>query len=210
VTLFSLTDTTLSHHEDLHYTSIDTWLTVILWIHAFVVVLCTFTIFWLQPSHLYPTPFSWDVLSALELQVLTVGSFVAALLPTLLRGRVRNHYLYRLIMMGSYMLFSFLLVMMSGGSTEMHFYLFGIWALLTLYGDERLIWIGFLLMLVHHVILNFAMPEWLYQYGRNDLSLISYVLFAFPAALFTAWIAKSKYAMIEQISAANTFIKSKI
>ena len=205
-----LEDVNREYYRDFNYDIVDRLLVRILWCHFFVILLGASLIYFLQPADFYPSPFSWRDLTLMEAEGSVLVAFLAALIPTMFWGRLENHYYYRLIMLGAYMTYSFLLVLVSGGSTEMHFYLFGIWALLTLYSDSRLIWIGFALMLVHHGLLNFIAPAWLYQYGRSDLALLAYALFALPAAYFTAQIAQSGRRAVVAIAEANKLIRTKI
>ena len=205
-----LEDINRAYYRDFSYARVDGLLVKILWWHFVVLLLGTLFIYYFQPASFYPSPFSWRILSTFDVIFSIGAALLAALIPTILRGRLKNHYHYRLVMLAAYMLFSFLLILVSGGSTEMHFYLFGIWALLTLYCDWRLIWIGFALMLVHHVVLNFTISQWLFQYGENNLALLAYVLFTLPAAIFTARIAQNGRRAVVAMAEANKFIQSKV
>ncbi len=208
--LLSLKDINSDYHNDFNYDKTDRLLISILWVHFFVIAAGALAIYFFEFSRFYPSPFSWSILSVFDVKVALISALVAALMPTMLRGKLKNHYLYRLIMLSAYMIFSFLLILVGGGSIEMHFYLFGIWTLLTLYCDQRLIWIGFIMMLIHHIVLNHTFPEWLSQYGRNDLALVAYIAFSLPAAFFSAWIAENGRRAVHSVIQANTFIRSKL
>jgi phosphotransferase system glucose/maltose/N-acetylglucosamine-specific IIC component len=167
-------------------------------------------IFYFHPAEFYPSPFSWRDLSLNEVGGIMLASFLAALVPMLLRRTFENHYHYRLLMLFAYMAYSFLLVVASGGAIEMHFYLFGIWALLTLYYDWRLIAVGFTSMLLYHTLFDITAPQVLYFYGKNNFSLIAHVMFALIAAIFTINIAKNGRKAVVDIKRANEFIQSKL
>lgn len=205
----SVADINKEYHTDLNYDRVDGLLVKILWWHFAAILIGALATYYLKPITFLPSSFSWHELTRGEVVGSIAIAFLAALVPTLLRGRFSNHYHYRLIMVAAYMTFSFLIILV-GSSTEMHFYLFGIWALLTFYGDWRLVWIGFALMVVHHVILNFTVPDWLYQYGRNDIALLIYIILSLPAAIFTAKIAGNIRQAVVSIAEANKYIQSRV
>jgi methyl-accepting chemotaxis protein len=65
-------------------------------------------------------------------------------------------------------------VLISGGSIEMHFHFFMIMAVLVVYSDWRLGWLVLVLTALHHVILNYVRPDWVYFYGRNDFAIVAH------------------------------------
>ena len=203
-------DINKEHYQALGYEKTDGLMIKVLWWHFAVLALGALAIYYFQPANFYPNPFSWRSLTIGETVGAILVGFLASLIPTLLRNRIANHYFYRLIVTAAFMVYSFLIVLVSGGSIEMHFYLFGVWALLTLYYDRRLIWAGFFLMFLHRAILNYTIPLWLYHYGRNDVSLLAHTIFALLAAIFTARIAESARQSIIKLKEANSLLESKI
>ena len=115
---------------------------------------------------------------------LSVG-LAAALIPTLVQGKLDHHYLWRIFVSVALTTYSYLFVFVSGGSIEMHFHFFMIMALLVVYADWRLEWIVLILTALHHGILNYLQPEWVYFYGRNDISVIAHALPVLTTAIFT-------------------------
>src|SRR5579859_4628677 len=112
-------------------------------------------------------------------------AFLAAGVPTVLWGRLSNHYVWRLIMSAALTVYSYLFVFMSGGSIEMHFHFFMVMALITVYSDWRLGWLVFVLTVLHHGILNYVAPTWVYSYGRNDIAVVAHALPVLATAIFT-------------------------
>src|SRR3989338_6061744 len=113
------------------------------------------------------------------------AALFAPFLPAVLRGRFKNHYLYRFITANALITFSYLLVFISGGSIEWHFHFFVIFALLTLYADWRLNWWGIVAVALHHQVLNNIAPNWVYFYGENDLAFLAHALLVLFMAIVT-------------------------
>ena len=76
--------------------------------------------------------------------------FIAAAFPTIVRSRLTNHYVWRIIISVAFTVYSYLFVFMSGGSIEMHFHFFMVLALVTVDSDWRLGWIVLALTAAHH------------------------------------------------------------
>lgn len=205
-----LSDINQIYTKDFNYPSVDRLMIRILWVHFLAVALPAILIYAFRPADYYPSPFSWRDLSLPEVTGAILAAFIAVIVPTILKGRLQNHYYYRLIVTAAYMAYSFLVVFVSGSSIEAHFHLFGIWALLTLYYDRRLIWFGFILMILHRLILNYTVPDWLYHYGRNDISLVAHILFALMVAIFTSWIAENGRKALALIFEGNKIMESRI
>ena len=206
--LFS--DINANYYQDLNYERVDRLMLKILWWQFVIITLGTLAIYFFRPSDFYPSAFSWRDLALPEVVGSIALGFLASFIPTLLRGKLANHYHYRLLVMAAYMMYSFILILVSGGSIEMHFYLFGIWSLLILYYDSRLIWVGFAIMLLHRIILNYVHPIWLYHYGRNDVAFFAHLIFAFLAAFFIAHIAMNGRRSMISVSEANKLLKSRV
>jgi len=52
------------------------------------------------------------------------------------------------------------------------FHFFMIMALLVMYSDWRLGWLVLVLTALHHGVLNYLQPSWVYFYGRNDFAIV--------------------------------------
>jgi len=187
--LFS--DINRAQYFTLGYKQVDRVMVGILWWHAAMVSAFALIVYFLAPAASYPSPVSWRVLSLEEAIWICGLALLAALLPTLLLDRVRNHYVYRLITTSCLFIFSYLIVFASGGSIEGHFHFFVVFLLLVLYYDWRLGWLGFVLVAAHHGILNYIRPDWVYFYGRNDVSVLAHALPVLILVIVTTWISKS-------------------
>ena len=101
--------------------------------------------------------------------------------------------------------FSYLFVFLSGGSIEMHFHFFMMMALLIVYLDWRLGWLVLLLVGLHHGVLNYVAPHWVYFYGRNDFSVIAHAIPVLATAIFTTVLcANNRQVVLRLRSQAQT------
>src|SRR3989344_3652591 len=132
-----ISDINKDNYYILDYDRIDLYMIKIAWWNAAFFALYAFGIYYFAPAALYPSPFSWRVVNLTETLWTVAIALFAAFLPAALRGRFKNHYLYRFITANALITFSYLLVFISGGSIEWHFHFFVIFALLTLYADCR-------------------------------------------------------------------------
>src|SRR5882672_5670650 len=181
----------------LNYRQNDRFMIQVLWWHLVAIGLLTVgnTVFRL--GLYFPSPFSWRVPS-LEEGAVTIGlGLLASAIPAGLYGRVRNHYAWRILLSASFTAFSYLFVFISGGSIEMHFHFFMIMALLVIYSDWRLGWIVLVLTALHHVILNYLQPQWVYFYGRNDFSVVAHVIPVIGSAIFTTLLCQNNRRSVE-------------
>lgn len=78
----------------------------------------------------------------------------------------------------------------------MHFHFFILTALLVVYSDWRLGWLLLVLTALHHGILNYVSPEWLYEYGRNDFSIVAHGVPVLIAIIFTTVLSNNNRAVI--------------
>jgi signal transduction histidine kinase/CheY-like chemotaxis protein len=170
----------------MNYASVDRFMIKILWWHFGFVALMAFTNSYLRLSDWFRSPFSWRVLGAGEALAAVLVGFAAAAVPTLARGKLGNHYAWRVVVSVALTTYSYLFVFMSGGSIEMHFHFFMVMALITVYSDWRLGWIVLVLTALHHGILNYVAPTWVYFYGRNDLAVLAHALPVTATAIFTS------------------------
>ena len=118
-------------------------------------------------------------------------ALVAAIIPALLIGRIHNHYVWRIVVTVALVIYSYLFVFISGGSIEMHFHFFIVASLLVIYSDWRLGWILLVLTGLHHGILNYVEPGWVYYYGRNDFSVVAHAIPVLAAVIFTTYLCRN-------------------
>jgi hypothetical protein len=160
----------------MNYGGVDRFMVAILWWHFGAITLLTFTNSFLKLASYFPSPFAWRVIGLREALGAILVGWSAALIPALLRGKIRDHYVWRVLVTVALTTYSYLFVFVSGGSIEMHFHFFMIMALLVIYSDWRLGWIVLVLTALHHVILNYLQPQWVYFYGRNDFSVVAHII----------------------------------
>ncbi len=124
------------------------------------------------------------------------GTIAVGLLATVTaawaHGRLKNHYAWRILVSVSLTTYSYLFVLISGGSIEMHFHFFMIMAVLVVYSDWRLGWLVLVLTALHHVILNYVHPAWVYFYGRNDFAIVAHGLPVAVMAVFTTMLCQNQ------------------
>jgi PAS domain S-box-containing protein len=176
----------------LNYRQIDRFMIQVLWWHFLAIGLLTLgnTVFRLGVY--FPSPFSWRVPTLEEGAVTIVLGLVASAIPGGLYGRMRNHYAWRVLLSVSFTAYSYLFVFISGGSIEMHFHFFMIMALLVMYSDWRLGWLVLVLTALHHGVLNYLQPSWVYFYGRNDFAIVAHGLPVAVMALFTTRLCQTQ------------------
>ena len=202
ISLFTA-DINKDHFYNFRYDAVDRAMLIVLWVHAVTVSLAVLLVFYFAPALTEPGPLSWRPLGAIETAWVVALALAAALIPIFLKGRLSNHYFYRTIITLALFTYSYLLVFASGGSIEAHFHFFVIFLLLILYYDWRLAWIGLVAVALHHGILNYVQPEWVYYYGRNDVSVIAHALPVLLVAIFSTWITNEKKARVELTAQKN-------
>jgi signal transduction histidine kinase len=194
------TDINKEYITVMNYERVDRFMITILWWHFVALALLTFANSVLQAAHYYPSPFSWRVISWPEaLGTLLIG-LAATLIPSWVHSKIEHHYLWRIFISVALTTYSYLFVFVSGGSIEMHFHFFMIMALLVIYADWRLEWMVLVLTALHHALLNYLQPDWVYFYGRNDLSVIAHALPVLATAIFTTLLCQNHRNTVERLS----------
>src|SRR5262245_25777223 len=187
-----VTDINERYATALNYARTDRFIVRVLWWHLAALVLLTLGNAVLKLGLYFPSPFSWRV-PTLDEGVATMAlGLLATAVPTWWHGRIRDHYAWRVAVSVCLTAYSYLFVFISGGSIEMHFHFFMIMALLVVYSDWRLGWIVLVLTTLHHLILNYVQPEWVYFYGRNDFAVIAHGLPVIVTAIFTTMLCQNQ------------------
>ena len=176
----------------LNYRQIDRFMIQVLWWHFIAIGLLTLGNAVFRLGFYFPSPFSWRVPTLEEAAVTIVLGLLASAIPAGLYGRMRNHYAWRVLLSVSFTAYSYLFVFISGGSIEMHFHFFMIMALLVMYSDWRLGWLVLVLTALHHGVLNYLQPSWVYFYGRNDFAIVAHGLPVAVMALFTTRLCQTQ------------------
>ena len=172
--------------------------------------LLIFTNAFLKIAESNPNPISWRVISQNEAIVTLIIAFAAVIIPIYLANKIKNHYLWRVLVTVAFVVYSYLFVFISGGSIEMHFHFFIIAALIVMYADWRLGWILFVFTGLHHSILNYVEPGWVYFYGRNDFSVISHVLPVLVTVIFTTAICEIIRGGVMALELSNKVTMAKV
>ena len=205
-----ISDINKEHYYSLHYPEVDRFLVKILWAHFALISLYALWVYFFQPAQTYPSPLSWGLISFQATAWVVVLGFLAALVPWMLRGKLQNHYYYRLLVTNCLFAFSYLIVFDTGGSIEAHFHFFIVLALLAIYYDWRLGWLAVLVVGAHHGILNFVAPHWVYYYGQNNLAVLSHALPVAIAALYLTWITENGRRSVETLDKDNKELEVKL
>jgi len=175
----------------LHYEQVDRFMIRLLGWHWVALALLTVANTGLQLGLRFPSPFSWRVPTLVEAAGTVLVGALATVLPVCLRPYLRNHYMWRILVSLALTTYSYLFVLISGGSIEMHFHFFMIMALLVVYSDWRLGWLVLILTALHHAVLNYVEPQWVYFYGRNDFAVIAHGLPVAITAVFTTILCRN-------------------
>lgn len=205
-----ISDINKDHYYSLHYDKVDRFMIKFLWVQAVLLALYALGLYVIQPASFYPSPFSWRVVSTLEVAWVIGLGLMAAVVLTLLRGRIKNHYLYRFLMANALFTYSYLVVFLSGGSIEWHFHFFVMFALLVMYYDWRLGWWAIVAVALHHGILNYVSPGWVYFYGRNDVAFISHALIVAFMAIVTTYLSIEGRRRAIAFADANKLLETKL
>ncbi|KKS96510.1 hypothetical protein A3B05_02450 [Candidatus Giovannonibacteria bacterium RIFCSPLOWO2_01_FULL_43_160] len=185
-----LSDINKDNYYVLDYDRVDAYMVKTAWCSSVFLALYSWAIYFWAPAASYPNPFSWRVVTFGEVIWVTALGFLTAIVITVFRGRLKNHYVYRFIVTNALMAYSYLVVFISGGSIEWHFHFFVMLALITLYADWRLGWWAIIAVALHHNILNFISPGWVYFYGRNDVASLAHAFLVFFMAIITTKICE--------------------
>lgn len=196
--------------EALGYPEVDRFMRKVLWWHLAAFALLVFTNSFLKMAESFPNPFSWRIIGATEAMVALAIALAAVLVPLSLSGKLKNHYHWRIVITIAFLVYSYLFVFISGGAIEMHFHFFIIAALIVMYADWRLGWILLVLTGLHHGILNYVEPGWVYFYGRNDFSVISHAIPVLVMVLFTTAIAEIIRGGVMALDLTNRGIIAKL
>ena len=183
----------------MNYHAMDRFMMKVLWWHfAFAGLMAGLNSVGRLAAY-FPSPFSWRLISLHE----AIGAMVIGLgavgIPALLRGMLGSHYAWRVLVTVALTTFSYLFVFLSGGSIEMHFHFFMMMALLIVYLDWRLGWLVLLLAGLHHGVLNYVAPHWVYFYGRNDFSVIAHAIPVLATAIFTTVLCENNRRVVLQL-----------
>lgn len=203
-------DVNKNDYYNLGYPTVDRAMLIILWLHMIVVTIGTAYIVLFDPALTMPGPLSWRILSTGEALWVVALAALATFLPTLLRDRLPNHYFYRILVTLALFTYSYLIVFATGGSIEAHFHFFVIFLLLIAYYDWRLFWIGLVAVALHHGILNYLAPHWVYFYGRNDVSVIAHAIPVVLVAIFSTWIAAEGKKRVTLAAAKNKELEQEL
>lgn len=189
--------------EMMHYPQADRLSIHVLWLHVVALVLLVAGNSFYQTPLVMPSPFGWRVIShEAGLIALLVGTF-ATLAPIIFYRRIKNHFLWRLLLAAALLTYSYLFVFISGGAIEMHFHFFIVMAFMSLYADWRIGWYMFGLITINHLVLNIGWPGLLYFYGRNDLSPLVHLPFMFIMTVFTTILCRNYRGSVSALVAAK-------
>jgi diguanylate cyclase (GGDEF)-like protein len=194
---------------DLRYPRIDRFIVVVLWCHFAALTALTVFNWAFDAADRYPSPFSWREVGPIEAGIVIAIGLAAAGIPTLIAGKVPNHYAWRMFVTVCLVTYSYMFVLVSGGAIEMHFHFFMVMALLVVYSDWRLEWIVLVLTALHHTILNYTEAQWVYSYGRNDISVVAHAIPVLATAIFTTILCVNNRRAIADLHYSERELRSK-
>ena len=197
-------DINKDYYDKLNYGQIDDLLVKFLWGTFIFFTLGALAIYYFQPASFYPSPFSWLIMPLDYTLYAIAFAFIATLIPAMLRGKMKNHYHYRLIITAALVVYDYLFVFITGGSIEAHFTFFVVFTMLVTYYDWRLGWFALVLTGLHHFVLNYLAPQFVYFYGRNDVALVAHVLPVLIAVLFTTWLSNNTRDIVTRLDKSKT------
>ncbi len=205
-----LSDINAGYEDLMNYPAVDRFIIKIHWYSFVFVGILAFLASVVKIANTFPSPFSWTVKTLPEAVVTVIHAFLSALIPTLTVGKFKNHYLWRILVTLTLTIFSYLAVFISGGAIEMHFLFFAMIALMVVYSDWRLGWIMLVAVALHHGILNYVAPTWVYAYGRNDFSVVAHGLPVLITVIFTTILAENNRKSIMELQAHRNTIQGRL
>ncbi len=203
-------DITENFKIDLNYPTVDRFMVRVLWFHFVAFVILAIANSFFKLAEFAPSPFGWRVISSQAAILTILLAFVATIAPTLLIDKIKNHYVWRILITCSLVLYSYIFVFISGGAIEMHFHFFIVAALLVMYADWRLGWIVLVITGIHHGVLNYFEPGWVYFYGRNDFAVLTHAIWVFVAVLFTTTLCKIAIKNVKTLLSAKNDLSIRV
>lgn len=197
-------DINKDYAAEMRYKEIDRFMVKTHWVAFGLLVGLTLLNAVAKIAEYYPSPFSWRVVSPKEAVATLFVGLLAAAIPTVLHGKMSNHYLWRLVVSLTITAYSYLFVFVSGGSIEMHFTFFIIITLMAVYSDWRLGWLLLVAIALHHGILNYVAPSWVYYYGRNDIAVIAHAIPVLILVIFTTIMCRNNRNVIRDLVQVRT------
>ncbi|HVE80763.1 MAG TPA: hypothetical protein VNA68_01315 [Candidatus Dormibacteraeota bacterium] len=203
-------DINLDYATEMNYPWADKLIVKIHWWSFGGLALFAFLAAVVKIANYYPSPLSWRVMSPAEALGALVLGLLSSALVTLAHGKINNHYYWRLLVTSTLTIYAYLMVFIAGGAIEMHFIFFAMITLVLIYSDWRLGWLMLVLVALHHGILNYIAPFWVYQYGRNDLALFAHSWPVLIAVIFTTILANNNRRSVRQLKDARSSLEKKV
>lgn len=198
-----ISDINKNYEEAMNYSQMDRFIVKAQWWLFAALAIQTFFAGVVKVATFYPSPFSWRVISFPEAIAAVILGLFAALVPAILKGKFQNHYAWRILITFTLAFFAYLFVFVSGGAIEMHFMFFVMITVLVVYSDWRLGWIMLALVALHHGILNYTQPGWVYFYGRNDFAVVSHALPVLMQVIFTTILCNNQRKSVQELLGAK-------
>ena len=180
-----LSDINKGYEKALNYNGTDQFILKLFWWHLGIYIVVALLNSVVKIANFYPSPLSWRVIDPTAAVITIIIAVMATGLVVFSHGKTKNHYHWRALATAALTIYSYLFVYISGGSIEMHFHFFMAAAVLSVFADWRLGWILLLFTALHHGILNFVEPGWVYFYGRNDFAVVSHAVPVLVTVIFT-------------------------
>ena len=205
-----ISDINRGYEKAMNYQAVDKFIIKVHWWSFGALIILAILNSVIKIATYYPSPFSWRGISAPEALLALAIGFAAAIIPTVLVGKMSNHYLWRVLATATLTFYAYLIVFISGGAIEMHFIFFAMVTLVVIYSDWRLGWIMLVLVGLHHGILNYIAPTWVYFYGRNDFAIVAHALPVLIAVIFTTILAENNRKSILDLEDAKTGLEKTV
>ena len=193
------TDINKAYAASMNYDKADRFIVGVHWWSFGVLVVQAFLVSVWKIADRYPSPLSWRVIELPDALMALVVALAAVALVHYYRGKIENHYYWRLMVATTLNVLTYLLIFLSGGAIELHFIFFAMIALVVVYSDWRLGWFMLVLVALHHGILNFFAPLWVFEYGRNDLAVLVHAIPVLITVIFTTLLCENNRNAIKTL-----------
>lgn len=184
-------DINASYARALGYNQLDALAIRLLWVHGIALGLLLMLNAYVRLPDIFRSPLGWRAISPHGAIILLAIGLIALALPMLVATRMRNHYVWRLILSLSLATYSYLFVYVSGGSVVMYFHAFLVMAVAAIYADKRLIWVLFAYYAIGNVLSDTFMPAQMFYYGHNELSVPVQTAFMLVMAYFASYLCQN-------------------
>lgn len=196
-------DINAQYGQALRYPMLDVLAINVLWIHGIALALLLMLDAYAGVPAIFPSPLGWRIIGPAEALVLLAIGVLALSIPLLVKPKVSNHYLWRILLALSLGTFSYLYIYVSGGALTMHFHVLLVITFVAMYADWRLGWLVCGFYALTSLLLDLYAPSMYNAFGHTPVSVPMRIAFAAAVAYFTTVISQNHRRSIKDLLVAK-------